>query len=275
MVPSSVPFLLTTVLHQILGVSSSFCTQIGCTTVQFNSDTNCPELEKPTSLGLSPTNLPQLQTPFASPGYHLLCWPVWQKSHKLPTPWFDNLLAAAAAASLQLCLTQWDPIDGSPPGSPVPGILQARTLEWVAISFSNAWKWKVKVKSLSRVQPLATPWTAAYQGPPSMGFSRQEYWSGVPLPSPNLLEQLTKLRKALYLHLLAYRKGYNSRTTEWKRRLWQDVGERTGVSMPSLGVSPFQHIDVSSNLEALHYLGVFMEVLVSRHGGLNHWSVVI
>ena len=68
--------------------------------------------------------------------------------------------------------------------APVPGILQARTLEWVAISFSNAWKWKVKVKSLGRVQPLATPWTAAYQAPPSMGFSRQEYWSGVPLPSP-------------------------------------------------------------------------------------------
>ena len=91
---------------------------------------------------------------------------------------------AAAAKSLQLCLTVCDPIDGSPPGSPVPGILQARTLEWVAISFSNAWKWKVKVKSLSRVQLLATPWTAAYQAPPSMGFSRQEYWSGVPLPSP-------------------------------------------------------------------------------------------
>ena len=72
------------------------------------------------------------------------------------------------------------PIDGSPPGSPVPGILQARTLEWVAISFSNAWKWKVMVKSL-----LATPWTAAYQDPPSMGFSRQEYWSGVSLPSVN------------------------------------------------------------------------------------------
>ena len=65
-----------------------------------------------------------------------------------------------------------------------PGILQARTLEWVAISFSSAWKWKVKVKSLSRVQLLATPWTAAYQAPPSMGFYRQEYWSGVPLPSP-------------------------------------------------------------------------------------------
>ena len=91
--------------------------------------------------------------------------------------------AAAAAKSLQSCLTLCDPIDGSPPGSPVPKILQAITLEWVAISFSNAWKWKVKVKSLSRVQPSATPWTAAFQAPPSMGFSRQEYWSGVPLPS--------------------------------------------------------------------------------------------
>ena len=92
--------------------------------------------------------------------------------------------AAAAAKSLQSCPTRCDPIDGSPPGSPVPGILQARTLEWVAISFSNAWKWKVKVKSLSRVPLLATPWTAAHQAPPSMGLSRQEYWSGVPLPSP-------------------------------------------------------------------------------------------
>ena len=88
------------------------------------------------------------------------------------------------AKSLQSCPTLCDPIDGSPPGSPVCGILQARTLEWVAISFSNAWKWKVKGKLLSRVQPSATPWTAAFQAPPSMGFSRQEYWSGVPLPSP-------------------------------------------------------------------------------------------
>ena len=95
--------------------------------------------------------------------------------------------AAAAAKSLQSCPTLLDPIDGSPPGSPVPGILQARTLEWVAISFSNAWKWKVKVKSLSQVRLLATPWTAAYQAPPFMGFSRQEYWSGVPLPSAYLL----------------------------------------------------------------------------------------
>ena len=84
---------------------------------------------------------------------------------------------------LQSCLTLCDPIDGSPPGSPIPGILQARTLEWVAISFSTAWKWKVKGKSLSRVRLLAIPWTSAYQAPPSMGFSRQEYWSGVLLPS--------------------------------------------------------------------------------------------
>ena len=86
--------------------------------------------------------------------------------------------------SLQSCLTLCDPIDGSPPGSPFPGILQARTLEWVAISFSSAWKRKVKVKSLSHVRLLATPWTAAHQAPPSMGFSRQEYWSGAPLHSP-------------------------------------------------------------------------------------------
>ena len=90
-----------------------------------------------------------------------------------------KFVAAAAAKSLQSCPTLCDPVDGSPPGSPVPGILQARILEWVAISSSNAWKWKVKVKSLSRVRLLATPWTAAYQAPPSMGFSRQEYWSGV------------------------------------------------------------------------------------------------
>ena len=89
----------------------------------------------------------------------------------------------AAAASVQSCPTLCDPVDGSPPGSPVPGILQARTLEWGAISFSNAWKWKNKVKLLSRVWLLATPWTAAHQAPPSMGFSRQEYWSGLPLPS--------------------------------------------------------------------------------------------
>ena len=100
--------------------------------------------------------------------------------------------AAAAAKSLQSFPTLCDPIDCSPPGSPVPGILQARTLEWVAIFFSNAWKWKVKVKLLSHVWLLATPLTAAYQAPPSMGFSRQEYWSGLPLPSPKCLWDMFK-----------------------------------------------------------------------------------
>ena len=90
----------------------------------------------------------------------------------------------AAAKSLQSCPTLCDPIDGSPPGSPVPGILQARTVEWVAISFSNAWKWKVKGESFSCVWHSVTPWTAAFQAPPSMGFSRQEYWSGVSEHSP-------------------------------------------------------------------------------------------
>ena len=102
--------------------------------------------------------------------------------------------AATAAKSLQSCPTLCNPIDGSPPGSPVPGILQARTLEWIAISFSNAWKWKVKVQLLSRVRLLATPWTTAYQVPPSMGFSRQEYWSGVPL--------LWESKRMLLNHLL-------------------------------------------------------------------------
>ena len=100
---------------------------------------------------------------------------------------------AAAAKWLQSCLTLCDPIDGSPPGYPIPGILQARILEWVAISSSNAWKWKIKAKSFSRVWLLATSWTAAFQGPPSMGFSRQEYWSGVPLPSPIMLRD-TQIR---------------------------------------------------------------------------------
>ena len=94
------------------------------------------------------------------------------------------IAAAAAAKSLQSCLTLCDPTDGSPPDFPIPGILQARPLEWIAISFSSAWKWKVKVNLLSHVRLFVTLWTATYQAPPSMGFSRQEYWSGVPLPSP-------------------------------------------------------------------------------------------
>ena len=108
---------------------------------------------------------------------------------------------AAAAKSLQLCPTLCDPIDGSPPGSRIPGIFQARTLEWVAISFSNAWKWKVKVKSFSCVRLFATPLTAAYQAPPPMGFSRQEYWSGVPLPS---LVRYICLPILIYLSILRW-----------------------------------------------------------------------
>ena len=96
--------------------------------------------------------------------YYFLC--VFSSSIPL------SYAAAAAAKSLQSCLTLCDPIDGSPPGSDIPGILQARTLEWVAFSFSDAWKWKVKVKLLSCVRLLTTPWTAAYQAPLPMGFSR-------------------------------------------------------------------------------------------------------
>ena len=109
--------------------------------------------------------------------------------------WHIHTATAAAAKLLQLCPTLCDPIDGSPPGSPVPGILQARTLEWVAISFSNAWKWEVKVQSLSRVQLLVTPWTAAHQAPQSMGFSRRGYWSGAPLPFPHIHTTIYKIDK--------------------------------------------------------------------------------
>ena len=129
--------------------------------------------------------------------YTAFCRWLWYRQEGLQGE--HSLIPAAAAAKLlQPCPTLCDPIDGSPPGPAVPGILQARTLEWVAISSSNAWKWKVKVKSLSCVRLLATPWTAAYQAPPSMGFSRQEYWSGVPLPSP------------MFLHLYIY-----SQNTTW------------------------------------------------------------
>ena len=112
--------------------------------------------------------------------------------------------SAATAKSLQSSPTLCDPRDGSPPGSPVLGILQARTLEWIAISFSDEWKWKVKVKSLSHVWPSATPWTAAFQAPPSRGFSRQEYWSGVPLPSP--------MKKSKWIYIIQLKQlplGYN------------------------------------------------------------------
>ena len=119
--------------------------------------------------------------------------PGLSQRYSLPVTHCRRANADYCAKSFQSCPTLCDPIDGSPPGSPVPRILQVRTLEWVAISFSNAWKWKAKVKSLSHARLFMTPWTEArlfmtpwteaYQAPPSMGFSRQEYWSGVLLPS--------------------------------------------------------------------------------------------
>ena len=118
------------------------------------------------------------------------------------TTWEAQLISAAAAAaakSLQSCQTLCDPIDGSTPGSPVPRILQARALERVAISFCNAWKWKLKVMLLSRVWLLATPSTAAYQAPLPMGFSRQEYWSGLPLLSLKWSLEFFKICSALHM----------------------------------------------------------------------------
>ena len=133
----------------------------------------------------------------------------------------------------QACLTLWDLMDCSPTGSSVPGILQARTLEWVAISFSNAWKWKVKVKLLSPVQPSATPRTAAYKAPPSMGFSRQEYWSGVPLPSPltkweNINSKVASLMTQLVKNLPAMQET-------WVRSpVWEDALEKGTATHSSI-----------------------------------------
>ena len=143
----------------------------------------------------------------------------------LSPSWFHP---SAVAKSLQSCPTLCDPIDGSPPGSVVPGILQARTLEWVAVFFSSAWKWKVKVKALSHVRLSAIPWTAAHQAPPSMGFSRREYWSGVPLPS------------RIYVHTYVYiiyvyskESACDAGDLGWIPGLGRPPGERNGY--------PFQH----------------------------------
>ena len=144
------------------------------------------------------------------------------------------------AKLLQSCPTLCDPRDGSPPGSSIPGILQARTLEWIAISFSNTWKWKVKVKSLSRVQPSATPWTSAFQAPPSMGFSRQECWSGVPWPFYYLTVVMgLKFRKRLRWEVLNQSLSWDTvrllaraaviRTLDWGWRIQFQDSSLTGL----------------------------------------------
>ena len=145
----------------------------------------------------------------------------WHMSLAQVATWGKNqssLAATAVAKLLQSCPTLCNPMDSSLPGFRVLGILQARTLEWVAISFSNAWKWKVKVKSLSRVWLLATPWTAAYQAPLSMGFSRQEYWSDVPLPSPNQALEGPRFQGWLWHMSIAL-----PWTTWGKENHWNDV----------------------------------------------------
>ena len=129
---------------------------------------------------------------------------------------------AAAAKSLQSCLTLCDPIDGSPPDSPVPGILQARTLEWVAISFSNAWNWKGKVKSRSRVRLFTTPWTANYQAPSSMGFSRQECWI-------QFLDWEDPLKKEMAVHSSI--PAWEIPWTEEPGRLWLMGSQRVGHNL--------------------------------------------
>ena len=130
----------------------------------------------------------------------LIWYEVKKSTYKTKYIWYElkilhTYIYAAAAKWLQSCPTLCNPIDGSPPGSPVPGILQARTLEWVAISFSNAWKWELKVKSLSCIWLLSDPMDCSPPGPPPTGFSRQEYWSGVPLPSPHIYIVVIKKRR--------------------------------------------------------------------------------
>ena len=158
--------------------------------------------------------------------------------------------------SLHLCPTLCNPIDGSPSGSPIPGILQARTLQWVAISFSNAWKWKVKVKSLNHVRLLATPWTAAHQAPPSMGFSRQEYWSGVPLPSPQVF-----LRKPMCSMTYDIQPHAVKNVTFWQSSNINKCGSLRENNTDNSDKISFTH---KSNLQLLRLHKAFRQMLILK-----------
>ena len=176
------------------------------------------------------------------------------------------------AKSLQSCPTLCDPRDGSTPGSPIPGILQARTLEWVAISLSSAWKWKVKVKSLSRVWLLAIPWTAAHQAPPSMGFSRQEYWSGVSLPSPMKDIRLNQIPPKS--SLLAWpQEGQNETGACGRHQAYNSNMSSTNGSTPLPGIFPIilqisQSLWNPSSAAAAHMCAEHWDS--SREGRLAH-----
>ena len=205
--------------------------------------------------------------------YKFLLWPLLWPAFLL----FLLSPAAAAAKSLQSCLTLCDPIDGSPPGSPVPRILQARTMEWVAISFFNAWKWKVKVKLLSRLRLFVTPWTAAYQAPPSMGFSRQEYWSGVLLPSPSCLQLKQKAKRCPKV------KSLTEQTAKWcpETKSQMTIPQEDGKEMPrsqkpnginSPNVSSQSHY--TCDLAELVIVAFFSSSVVSSNFFLVSWKEV-
>ena len=158
-------------------------------------------------------------------------------------------LLLATAKSFQSYPTLCEPRDCSPPGSFVSGILQARILEWVAISFSNAWKWKVKVKSLSRVRLLGTPWTAAYQAPPSMGFSWQEYWSGVPFPF--LMEQQTgsKLGKEYHEGYILSPSLFNLYSEDIMRNA-ELYEAQAGIKIAGRNINNLRYVDAAATAAA-------------------------
>ena len=170
-------------------------------------------------------------------------------------------ISAAAAKSLQSCPTLCDPIDGSPPGSPVPGILYG-TLEWVAISFSNAGKWKVKVKSLSRVQLFATPWIAAYQAPLSMGFSRQEYWSGVPSPSLGIFLGLCKSGWCYVMLYHLWLGIWTAVQSETRTTSWVDVSSGSETRLESSSRQSHVLFDAVTQACCISFMKIF----------LNEWN---